>query len=803
MNFKLLAIRPLAKCNSNFLKVLKENFIYRFYNEYDFIYNLNERELSLTDFQQNFFREAYARDQEIPYLNIEKILFKKEVVTNLYGKNIDISAIVGKNGSGKSSLLELVYAFVFNISKKSSLIKTSGESISYNKINVELYYMDNESYFKIVHKYNGKNSISIEVFEMIDGVFKPFKNSKNVLYRFYFLVINYSLYGLNSNVSGAWVKKLFHKNDGYQSPIVINPFRDEGNIDVNNEYNLSQARLILHKYFVNKSDLISGITLEKINFIVDIEAKQTFSPRGKSKIKKLIIEDVFSFLKSNRFNGGEKFSEMLNVIFRIKNDESSDYLKNLNSYLYALKERKRYKLTRLTNNYSDELTYLCFLYIFKKLNRVAENYVEYNKYVFLFQYTLSEKLLDKDVQNFKSDFKKRFKLKDLNDLISKSDNIIKIEQFISRYLTNIESIANLYGNKISSEFKGAKISDQFDSSGKLSIDETIDLIFEKYLEIINKNRKLIFNDYINDLYSNDTHIAFKFKQSINYIKNGLFKDVEIEQVVDVNNKIIPKVYNVKIREKFIDYRDIDNVPISFFDPEILVNKNGKEYTFNSLSSGEQQLIHSILNITYHLFNLDSVKKNTKNKKVYRNINLIFDEVELYFHPEFQRNFIHDLLNNINGFSDLKFNIIFSTHSPFILSDIPSQNILRLDDGISITEKNNFNSFGANIHDLLADEFFLEGNTIGAFANSKIDQIIKFLFLKNKIWELNENIHNTIFSEALRKHMKEEIIIMESELSQLDSSFSKNQILEINELIGEPLLKNKIAEMVEVVFKKTN
>ena len=48
------------------------------------------------------------------------------------------------------------------------------------------------------------------------------------------------------NVSGhSWIQRIFHKNDGYTCPIVLNPMRkDEGVIDVGKEMQLSKYRLI-------------------------------------------------------------------------------------------------------------------------------------------------------------------------------------------------------------------------------------------------------------------------------------------------------------------------------------------------------------------------------------------------------------------------------------------------------------------------------------------------------------------------------------------------------------------------------
>ena len=47
MSFKLIAIRPLKGCNEKFLKNLKTNQIYQFYNDYkfNFIDNDSEKEI--------------------------------------------------------------------------------------------------------------------------------------------------------------------------------------------------------------------------------------------------------------------------------------------------------------------------------------------------------------------------------------------------------------------------------------------------------------------------------------------------------------------------------------------------------------------------------------------------------------------------------------------------------------------------------------------------------------------------------------------------------------------------------------
>lgn len=104
-------------------------------------------------------------------------------------------------------------------------------------------------------------------------------------------------------------------------------------------------------------------------------------------------------------------------------------------------------------------------------------------------------------------------------------------------------------------------------------------------------------------------------------------------------------------------------------------ENYSNHNFNNFSSGEKQKLYSIHSVIYHLRNLKSVQEliideNDPNEKMiyYKNVNIIFDEIELYSHPDFQRTFLNDLLKAINSVYQRydNLNILFITHSPFIL-----------------------------------------------------------------------------------------------------------------------------------------
>ena len=68
---------------------------------------------------------------------------------------------------------------------------------------------------------------------------------------------------------------------------------------------------------------------------------------------------------------------------------------------------------------------------------------------------------------------------------------------------------------------------------------------------------------------------------------------------------------------------------------------------------------------------------------YHCYNLVIDEVELCFHPEYQRTFLRDLLRLLDRLEfnsgEQYVNILLTTHSPFLLSDIPEGHILYMAD----------------------------------------------------------------------------------------------------------------------------
>lgn len=119
-----------------------------------------------------------------------------------------------------------------------------------------------------------------------------------------------------------------------------------------------------------------------------------------------------------------------------------------------------------------------------------------------------------------------------------------------------------------------------------------------------------------------------------------------------------------------------------------------------------------------------------------------DEADIHLHPEWKRTFLANYLgalqetrrflqknpDNCQIYRDKVYSIVLTTHSPFLLSDLPADHIVLLekkDDGQSIARAMTARTFAGNIGQMFYDNFFMS-ETIGQFATAKIQDILKEL-----------------------------------------------------------------------------
>lgn len=244
---------------------------------------------------------------------------------------------------------------------------------------------------------------------------------------------------------------------------------------------------------------------------------------------------------------------------------------------------------------------------------------------------------------------------------------------------------------------------------------------EKQCVFFEKNHAL-FEEMMNEIVKDKSHITKKIRRTINYIK--IYS-------CDLRNDCDYEYLNGMLKSDLLS--DIDDcLPPPFFDYELYMDKvengekvNDEPIPYNQLSSGEIQLLQTLSIHAYHIGNLLSVPDS---RIQYKNINLIFDELEACLHPEYQCQFIYRLVEMLNALRNddesVYFNVMIITHSPFVLSDIPLKQILFLEGGIQKEKK--LKTFGGNVGEMLYDSFFMD-STIGKFAEEKIKKIIKCIY----------------------------------------------------------------------------
>lgn len=131
-----------------------------------------------------------------------------------------------------------------------------------------------------------------------------------------------------------------------------------------------------------------------------------------------------------------------------------------------------------------------------------------------------------------------------------------------------------------------------------------------------------------------------------------------------------------------------------------------------------------------------------------NFLLLLDEVDLGLHPEWQRKWVHSALPIIEKiFENQHLQLIITSHSPILLSDIYKENVIFLtkDKDVSINQEFE-KTFGQNIYTLYKSSFFLN-KLMGEYAYKTIEDTVEYLSAKisektlgkgNLYYELEEN-----------------------------------------------------------------
>lgn len=137
------------------------------------------------------------------------------------------------------------------------------------------------------------------------------------------------------------------------------------------------------------------------------------------------------------------------------------------------------------------------------------------------------------------------------------------------------------------------------------------------------------------------------------------------------------------------------------------------------SSGEESKVNFVISLFEAIDRIEQEEKNNNN------IIILLDEIDAYFHPQFQIDLVKSMIEIIsNIFADYQVQIIFTSNTPLEISDFPSTNITYIDNG-KMNERKEILSFGANVCNLLKNNFYID-SSMGTFAKQKIADVISFL-----------------------------------------------------------------------------
>ncbi|MDE7413178.1 MAG: AAA family ATPase [Muribaculaceae bacterium] len=601
-----------------------------------------------------------------------------EMIRDIYSSKgepkISINAIVGQNGAGKSTLLELVFALINNlVIKILGAKKTNNYSRQLSHasgVYADLYFIIENVQYRIcgrdlnVNLYIGKN-----------GRFKPFpiyesECNVNLETLFYTIITNYSLYAYNTNESresqhrqqtsnsiyGQWLDGLFHKNDGYYTPIVITPYRSHGTINIETESYLAEQRI----------NMLSLLAAAKGKAFLD-----NYIP------SKLLISIRHDFIE-------EKIKALKFIA-----EEKNCYL-DCSMLLEHFKERW---LLQIKSKYpnrkmpiaSKQFKYSIFYLAYKSI-KLCLNYLDYRNVLGL----------DNELRSL---------LKDNGQDMNPQYLDTKIDCIIAKILKDLEEQDNEHNHLV------------------LKIEQVL--------------------DYLNYYFENKN---FKWKNRVE-IEVKTFLNKKIKRYCDIFRLMPPAFFDTQL--EFVKVKNpSESSWISF-------NQTQTSMRLSQMSSGERHLLTCLSYVLYHIKNIESIKTDKERVK-YKHICLVFDEIELYFHPDFQRRFVKMLLEalswcNISNRAIKSMQIILVTHSPFILTDIFTHNTLYLRDGnaVKVSEE----TFGANYYDLLNNSFFFSKSAVGEVSTNFIKELTENT-KKKQVHNLLEYVGDQMIKGYIKNHISE-------------------------------------------------
>ncbi len=234
---------------------------------------------------------------------------------------------------------------------------------------------------------------------------------------------------------------------------------------------------------------------------------------------------------------------------------------------------------------------------------------------------------------------------------------------------------------------------------------------------------------------------------INWVKlEDFYKNVELFLKKETNKVIFSSFFNI---EKDYTYELSDDV-FELKNKDWAIIKD-----ISQLSSWEKIMLIRFVNIYNEIYN----QYNNLNWK--KNFIILIDEPDLHLHLEWQQKYIQRLIDVFSTIkeNDITMHFIIATHSPFIISDLPKENIIKLEKNINwkTIQNKDFKdeTFWANYIDIIRNWFFKDWVLMWSFSADIIWNIAKNELKAVRNWkedfewkELKENIWDDFLRDNL-------------------------------------------------------
>ncbi|MDA2169284.1 AAA family ATPase [Bacillus cereus] len=656
----------------------------------------------------NFSNRQFIRyDFKNNILDIEE---NSSFINNFFKNNIsNITALVGKNGSGKTMLLKYI---------QNSLLPTFHKNIIvYRKGNI-LHILYNQ-YGKKPHvKLDKELKLQIEYHELGNKA----KNSV-ILYKLYkeLGLINIAYFSSNYFCSIESLKTPYRISNNIliENSVFYPRIMSYSRENYTNAKQYSKEVMSIINFISNKKQEIQKMTNGHISHL-QIIPKLNYN----NKLTRLNSANLSEFFIDQNFHSGvEKKIVDRNVKFR------DSLINSLINLLENVKEQN-----------SEEKHSLYFKLI-TLINMVMDFYISlYNSHGLI-------RKINVDL----------YKLMDFRKIVKDNFGTNQMIDFIKMFFQGIIRNYKVVGKLIEAS------SNEHNPYKRIVLEKVI-LKVEGYIELLGNLN--LFDD--------------KWIVSPNY-----------KLILETNKE------NFTVLKKLLEYGEDFNNDI-FYEFKWIKNDNGKMLY---LSSGEEELLKIYAKL-YRDLNEYANSGRWNVNKVDESVIILLDEPEVYFHPKWQIRLVKLLLNFFNIiYEGITVQIILSSNSPFLLSDLPKENVvlLKKENNIengqirSVIDLQSIpNTFAQNIHKLLKEVLFMEF-TMGDFAKEEVNNIIKILtsevkeddkkfinqkdIIFTKINMIGEKlIKNHLLNLYYEKVIKSEYISKEQKIKNIDLEIKKLEML---------------------------